>query len=180
MHHQREFEPPGRRHAAAAPPRQNGPKPMLPMIHLPVYRVRQRHLEAYLAKVYRVQNFDFSQAAGTRPGICPEYLVRPEVPPSPSAQQEADRIRRGSRSRNVGLILNVLCLDGYIPAGHYTIDTHPEPPPAQAYRALLLRTGDPGHPDCVAFRQEHQHERAFTRLAAQMDRAVLEAQRGPK
>ncbi len=70
------------------------------------------------------------------------------------------------------MILNVLCLDGYILAGRYTIDTHPEPPPGQVYR--------PSHPRCEAFKREHRSNRAFTQLAAQMDKAVLEAQREQK
>jgi len=158
---------------------QNGLKPTLPMVKLSVYRVKQRHLEAYLAKVYRMDDFDFVLATGATPGMCPEYLVSPTLPPAISAQQEADRIRRGKRTRNVALILNVLCLDGYIPAGQYTIDTHPAPPPGQVYRALLIETGDPAHPRCVAFKHEHRHNRAFTRLATEMDTVVL-AQRGPK
>jgi hypothetical protein len=150
------------------------------MVQLPIYRVKQRHLEAYLAKVYRMEDFDFLLAAGATPGMCPEYLVSPALPPAFGATHEADRIRRGHRSRNVPLILNVLCADGFIPAGRYTIDTHPEPPPAQVYRALLMKTGDPDHPECVAFRREHRRNRAFTQLAAQMDKAVLEAQREQK
>ena len=82
---------------------QNGPKPTLPMVQLPVYRVKQRHLEAYLAKVYRMDGFDFVLATGATPGMCPEYLVSPALPPAISAQQEADRIRQGRRTRNVGL-----------------------------------------------------------------------------
>ena len=148
---------------------QNSSKPTLPMVQLPVYRVRRRHLEAYLAKVYRMDGFDFLLAVGATPGICPEYRVSPGLPPALSAQQEANRIRRGKRTRNVALILNVLCLDGYIPAGQYTIDTHPEPPPGQVYRTLLIETGDPAHPRCVAFKYEHRHNRAFTRLATEMD-----------
>jgi len=158
-------------------PRPSGEKPVLPMVQLPIYRVKQRHLEAYLAKVYRMEDFDFLLAAGATPGMCPEYLVSPALPPAFGATQEADRIRRGHRSRNVPLILNVLCADGFIPAGRYTIDTHPEPPPGQVYRALLIETGDPNHSRCVAFKREHRHERAFTQLAVQMDKAVLE-QRG--
>jgi len=73
----------------------------------------------------------------------------------------------------VRLILNVLCQDGYIPAGQYIIDTHPEPPPGQVYRALLIETGDPNHPKCKAFKREHHRNRAFTRLAAIIDKAVL-------
>jgi hypothetical protein len=158
-------------------PRQNDPKPTLQMTQLPVYRVKQRHLEAYLAKVYRMDGFDFLLAAGATPGMCPEYRVSPALPPAWSAQQEADRIRRGHPLRNVGLILNVLCLDGCIPAGQYTIDTHPEPPPGQVYRALLMKTADPKHPDCVGFKRAHRQDKPFTQLAAQMDKAVWEARR---
>ena len=117
------------------------------MVQLPIYRVKQRHLEAFLAMVYRMDGFDFLLAAGTTPGMCPEYLVNPALPPALTAQQEADRIRQGRRTRNVGLILNVLCLDGFIPAGRYLIDTHPEPPPGQVYRALLMRSATPPIPD---------------------------------
>ena len=172
MHH--------RRPTPAATPRPNGPKPVLPMIHLAVYRVKQRHLEDFLARVYRMDGFNFARATGATPGMCPEYHVSPALPATYPATQEADRIRRGQRTGNVPLILNVLCLDGYIPAGRYTIDTHPDPPPGQVYRALLIDTGDPNHPRCAAFRREHRSNRAFTQLAVQMDKAVLEAQREQK
>ena len=155
-----------------APPRHAGPKPALTMIHLPYYRVRQRHLEEYLAVVYRLDRFNFLQASGTTPGMCPEYRVTANLPAAHRMLAEAERIRDGHHSSNVALILNVLCLDGYIPAGEYTIDTHPEPPPAETYRALLVQRADPAHPDCVAFRHEHQRNRAFTQLAAKMDQAV--------
>jgi hypothetical protein len=150
------------------------------MVQLPIYRVKQRHLEAYLARVYRMDNFNFLLAAGATPGMCPEYLVSSALPPASSTSQQVDRIRHGHRSRNVPLILNVLCTDGFIPAGQYIIDTHPEPPPGQVYRSLLIETGDPTHPRCAAFRRAHGRERAFAQLAAQMDRAVLDAQREQK
>jgi hypothetical protein len=132
------------------------------MIQLPFYRVKQRDLETYLARVYRTNGFDFGRAAGTVPGMCPEYRVQATLPAAWTARDAADRIRRGHRTNNVGLILNVLCVDGYIPAGHYTVDTHPEPPPAQVYRDMLMRTGDPSHPDCASFRQRHCHDRTFS------------------
>ena len=64
-----------RRRLQTTPPCQRDVKPALPMIQLPVYRVKQRHLEAYLASVYRMDSFDFLLAAGATPGMCPEYLV---------------------------------------------------------------------------------------------------------
>jgi hypothetical protein len=77
----------------------------------------------------------------------------------------------------VALILNVLCLDGLIPAGKYIIDTRPETPRIEHYKALLRKTGNPLSADCIAFRDAHRQDRAFTRLAAEIDTAVLDALR---
>ena len=60
-----------RRPPPAQPPR-TGPKPTLKMVQLPVFRVRQRHLEEYLMKVYRMEDFDFLLAAG-----CTAGAIRP-------------------------------------------------------------------------------------------------------
>ena len=126
------------------------------MVQLPIYRVKQRHLEAYLA---RSTGWTTSTSCW-RPGprrACARNTSSARRCRQPANAQEADRIRRGHRTRNVALILNVLCIDGYIPAGQYIIDTHPEPPPGQVYRALLIETGDPNDPRCVAFKREHRH-----------------------
>ena len=74
-------------------------------------------------------------AAIAPPGVVLEYTVQAAIPPSPDVVRQADNIRRGQRSRNVPLILNVLCLDDYIPAGRYIIDTRPEPLSAGRHRA---------------------------------------------
>ena len=170
FHHE---QPPAKNPAA-------GPKPVLPMVQLAIFRVHYRRLEEYLAKVYRMEDFDFLRATGAGPGLVPEYAVSPALPPALDAARQAEAIRAGRRTQNVSLILNVLCIDGYIPAGKYIIDTRPEPSPAQVYQTLLIETGDPNHLRCVAFKREHHHERAFAQLAAQMDKAVLEAQREQK
>lgn len=151
---------------------QAGSKPTLQMVQLAIYRVRQRHLEAYFVKVFHLERFDFLWATGATPGLCPEYQVEPTLPDTWNANEEANHIRRGQRTNKVALMLNILCLDGYIPAGKYIIDTHPEPPPAEVYRNMLGKTEDPNHPACVAFRREHHHNRAFTQLAATMDKMV--------
>lgn len=151
-------------------------KMTLPMIQLPYYRVKRRHLEAFLTHVYRMVGFNFLEAAGATPGMCPEYRVGRTLPPSWDAKRAAERIRHGRRSHDVPLILTTLCADGLIPPGVYIIDTHPEPPPIPAYRTLLLRTGNPNHPECVAFRRDHHRDRAFKEAAAQMDKAAKEQQ----
>lgn len=156
------------------PPRPTGPKPVLPMVQLPIYRVKQQHLEAYLAQVYQMEDFDFRTASGATPGMCPEYSVSSTLPSTWNTKESADHIRRGHRTMNVALILNVLCVDGYIPTGRYIIDTHPEQPPAQVYRNMLMQTEDPNHPMCIAFKHKHEHDRVFTQQAIQLDRMVTE------
>ena len=143
------------------------------MVQLPIFRVRYRRLEEYLAKVYRMEGFDFLLASGAAPGLVPEYAVSPLLPRSEHARRRADAIRTGRRTRDVPLILNVLCLDGLIPAGKYVIDTRPETPPIEHYKALLRKTGSRLSAECIAFRDAHQRDRAFTRLAAEIDTAVL-------
>jgi hypothetical protein len=124
-------------------------------------RVHYRRLEEYLAKVYR---------------LIPEYAVSPTLPPSQDAHDRADAIRSGRRSRDVALILDVLCLDGFIPAGRHIIDTRPETPPIRPVsRALLRQTGTPESEECIAFRDAHREDRAFTRPAGEIDRAVPNA-----
>ena len=125
------------------------------MVQLPVFRVRRQRLEEYLMRVYRMEDFDFLLAAGCTAGAIVEYAVQAAIPPSPDAARQADNIRRGQRPQNVPLILNVLCLDGYIPAGRYIIDTRPEVPIINQYRALLQQTGDPLAPRCLAFKETH-------------------------
>ena len=80
----------------------------------------------------------------------------------------------------MSLILNVLCIDGYIPAGKYIIDTRPEPPPIDQYRALLRQTGTPESKECIAFRQARRSDKTFTRLAAEIDTQVLAVLRRQK
>ena len=166
QHHFHREQPPAKTPAA-------GPKPVLPMVQLPIFRVHYRRLEDYLAKVYRMEGFDFLRATGAGRGLVPEYAVSPALPPALDATRQAEAIRAGRRTQNVSLILNVLCLDGYIPAGKYIIDTRPETPPIDQYRALLRQTGTPGSRECRAFRGAHQGDRTFIRLAAEIDTQVL-------
>lgn len=153
------------------------PMPILQMTQLPIFRVHYRRLEEYLAKVYRMEGFDFLLASGAAPGLVPEYAVSPALPPAEDARRRADAIRAGRRTRDVPLILNVLCLDGFIPAGKYIIDTRPEKPPIENYQALLRKTGNPLSAECVAFRDAHRQDRVFTRVAAEIDTTVLKALR---
>lgn len=157
-----------------------GPKPKLKMVQLPIYRVHYRRLEDFLAQVYRMEDFDFRRATGSGPNMVPEYTVSPTLPPALSAQQQADAIRAGHRTTNVGLILNVLCLDDYIPAGRYIIDTRTEPSLLDQYRALLQKTGTPESAECAAFRRAHQHKRDFIRRVTEIDTQILAVLQQPR
>ena len=154
------------------------PKPALPMVHLPIFRVHYKALESYLARVYRMQDYDFLMASGCVPGMVPQYEVRADLPPAWDCQ--ADKIRSGQRSRNVPLILTCLCKDGFIPAGTYIIDTKPLPRPIEVYRSLLERTRDPQAAECGKFRKAHEGDLEFKKHAAVLDNTVLQWQRSQK
>ena len=72
QHHFHREQPPAKTPAA-------GPKPVLPMVQLPIFRVHYRRLEEYLVKVYRMEGFDFLRATGAGPGLVPEYAVSPAL-----------------------------------------------------------------------------------------------------
>lgn len=100
-----------------------GPKPKLPMEVAYLCRVHYLGLQAYLAKVYKMKGYNVLFAVGVTNGMCPEYIVNGEMPPASNIGQQIDNIRRGRPTRNLSLILNVLCADGFIGKGKYIIDT---------------------------------------------------------
>ena len=75
--------------------------------------------------------------------------------------------------RNLGLILNVLCVDGFIPKGKYVIDTSAPPNPIAGYTELLNEHHDPNHPECMAFRLIHP-DPEFQRRARVLDKLTRE------
>lgn len=146
-----------------------GPKPPLPMVVTRVCRVHYRDLQDYLAKVYRMRDYDILKTLGLTNGICPEFLVDGTLPPAGNIQQQIDGIRQGRRTRNLSLILAVLYLDGFIPEGKYIIDTAAVANPLIKYRELLSLHEDPNHQVCVAYRKQHR-DREFQRRAAMLDK----------
>ena len=104
-------------------PRWQGPKPRLPMTVAQVCRVHYLDLQTYLAKVYRMQKYNILFSLGITPGMYPEFIVTGRMPPVANLGQQIDDIRRGRPTKNLGLILNVLCADGFIGKGKYIIDT---------------------------------------------------------
>lgn len=150
------------------------PKPKMAITHLPHFRVYHADLEAYLSAVYRMRDFDFFKATGVTPGIVPEYIVTGDLPPAWESKNKAEKIRYGQRVSDVTFILNVLCRDGFIPAGRYQIDTKPRPKAIDLYRALLRKHQDPTSMECSQFRTEHRNDSEFMKQAAVLDQAVTE------
>ena len=149
-------------------------KPQLPMTVTHHYRVHYQDLEAFLAKVYSTRDYDFLLATGCVNGMCQEYRVTGKIPPARNAGQMMERIRKGRRSRDVGLILNTLCLDEFIPRGIYVIDTTKREDPVETYVNLLHETNDPEHPICVDYRRKHAGNEKFQRRARVLGKLTLE------
>ena len=100
------------REKAPATPPAAAPRPVLEMVQLPIFRVHYRRLEEYLARVYRMEGFDFLLASGAAPGLVPEYAVSPVLPPAEDARGGPTRSAPAGGPANVSLILTVLCMDG--------------------------------------------------------------------
>ena len=76
------------------------PKPKLEMVRLPVFRVKQKHLEAYIASIYRF-DFDFLIATGQTPGMMIEFKVDGMIP-SETWGARAHELRCGKRTSACG------------------------------------------------------------------------------
>ena len=150
-----------------------GPKPQLPMTVTFQCRVHYLDLQAYLARVYRMRDYDILRATGITHGLYPEYIVTGIMPPATNIGQQTDNIRRGRRSQNLGLILNVLCVDGFIPKGKYVIDTTAQADPFAVYTALINEHQDPNHRKCVAFKRRHRAPELQRRMKV-LDKLVVE------
>jgi len=154
-----------------------GPKPKLPMTVTFVCRVHFRVLETYLAKVYRMRDYDARLASGAAGDMAPEYIVTGTLPPAVNMAQQVDNIRRGRRTRDLGLILNVLCVDGFIPVGKYVIDISEDRQPINRYAEELNESHDPASPGCVDLKKRHREDREFMKRAKMLDQLMITAKR---
>jgi hypothetical protein len=145
-------------------------KPQLPMTLVPVFRVIAADLEAFVDRVYKMRDYDFRADTGCAGGEQPEFVVTGNVPPTDGYRERLKQIRAGKRVRRYpGLILEALAMDGYIPVGRYYIDTRPEAALIDQYRELLRRHGGPTAAPCVAFADEHKHDRDFAKRVKTMN-----------
>lgn len=144
------------------------PKPLLPKVHLPHYWVHIDDLLDYLKQVYKMR---LERSYLGLDGVVAEYRVTGQLP---AAVDLTYRIRIGKRTRDLAAVLNVLCADGFIPAGKYALDTRARVSPVEAYRRLLEEVRNPAAAVCVAFRDKHHADADFRKKAGLMDAAVSE------
>jgi len=162
------------RHRPPAPIKAwKGKKPPLLMQISHLCRVHYLDLQSYLTKVYRFRDYDILKTLGVSHGECPEFLVTGRLPAASNIDQQIDNIKRGRRTRNLSLILNLLCKEGFIIAGLYVIDTRKAREPINEYADLLSKHEDPEHQECMAFRKKHR-DQTFKRQADQLDQLARE------
>jgi len=153
-----------------------GPKPKLSMEVSLTCRVHFKDLQDYLFLVYKLRGYDIQQAVGAGRLMTPEFIVTGDMPNTPNLWQQIDNIRRGRSERNLGLILNLLCKDGFIPKGKYVIDMTPGPSPLDSYRDALHKTSDPLSVECLKIKETNKGDRDFVKAAAMLDKRVAEYQ----
>jgi hypothetical protein len=123
-----------------------------------------------------MRGYDIRRSTGARADMTPEFNVTGFLPDIPNLWQQVDNIRRGRSERNLGLILNLLCKDKFIPAGKYIIDMTPGPDPLDTYRDTLHRTNDPLDVECMKIKKANHNNRDFIKQAAMLDKKVAEYQ----
>lgn len=129
-------------------------KPKLRMTTVPVFRVAHRDLEDFIGEVFGINGFDFLTATGTVEGTVVDYTVTGNYGQSDGALRKVEHIRSGRKIRDVSLILDLLCENGFIPRGKYSVETRKPVCPIEYYRSLLAKHNARWeHPECVAFKE---------------------------
>lgn len=162
-----------RRRLTKPTPAWKGPKPQLPMVTVPVYIVYYRDLEAYLQTVFKMDRYSIRSETGARGDMTPEIDVTGHMPNVPNLCQLVDNIRRGRRTRNLGLILDILCQDGFIPAGKYIINMVEMLSPIKRYTEALNKSQDCLHPVCIAIKAKNLGDVKFNRQVKLLDDKLL-------
>lgn len=154
-----------------------GPKPKLPVQVLNVFRVKYRDLEDYLNLIYKMEDYSVESATGAKGDMTPEIDVTGILPVMPNICQLVDNIRRGRRTRNLRLILDLLCRDGFIAAGKYIIDMTEIKTPIEVYADILNDLQDCLHPRCLKFKDDHKSNIGFMKQVKVLDYKLLEHQK---
>ncbi len=167
LHHLRRYRPP----KPVKP--WVGPKPSLKMTVTPHCRVHYRDLEHYIGLVLKIKNYDVRGATGARGAMTPEFAVTGVLPPANNMGQQVFDIRCGFSTRNLGLILNVLCIDGFIHPGIYVIDMTEDRMPIEEYRKVLNDSHDLLDPRCLKIKKENKGNKGFAKMAKVLDEQII-------
>jgi len=167
---------PQRKRTIAMVPRWLGQKPALPMITIPVYVVHYRQLERYIEKIYKMEEYSIGTATGARGDMTPEVDVTGVLPSIHNLGQLVDNIRRGRRTRNLKMIMDLLCQDGFIPIGKYTIDMSKVKEPVEKYAEVLSDSQDCLDRRCVALKEANKNDVGFMRQVKILDDKLLKHQ----
>lgn len=138
-----------------------GKKPKLEMQVSLECRVHFRVLEKYLAKVYHIPEPDIRDITGARMSMVPEFIVNGLLPNTNNIWQQVVDIRNGRRVNNLSLLLNILCMDGFIQKGKYIVDMTPPPSPLDLYRAALSVDYDALCQECIHIKNENRADKEF-------------------
>ncbi len=151
-----------------------GPKPKLERSVIPHFRVHFRTLEDYLATTLKMRDYDIKLATGAKCEMTPEFVVTGALPPANTMGQQVLDIRRGRKTRRLGLILDLLCSDGFIPAGVYIIDMTESDEPLEEYRRILNKCHNPLDPECLKIKSENKRNPKFMKQVAILGRKINE------
>jgi len=154
-----------------------GPKPVLPMEVIPVFTVHYLDLEEYLKLIYKMEDYSIESATGARGDMTPEINVTGCLPQTSNIIQLVDNIRLGRRTRQLGLILDLLCQDGFIPAGKYIIKMTKILRPIEQYTEVLNVSQDCLHPVCIKLKDENKNDAKFMQQVKVLDTQLLEHQK---
>lgn len=155
-----------------------GPKPTLEMKVTPTCRVKSRDLEHYIQKVFNIKGFDIAKATGARSDMAPEFLVTGVLSLANNIRQQVENIRRGRETHRLGLILDILCMDGFIQKGIYVIEIERRESPIEAYMRVLNETHDKDDQRCRELKRVHARDKEFRERVKIIDQKLSQLLEG--
>jgi hypothetical protein len=118
-------------------------------------------LEAYIYKVFKIRDFDIAKATGARGDMSPEFHVTGVLPPANNIRQQVENVRRGRENRRLWLILDILCMDGFIPRGLYIVNIEQRESPVDEYLRIVNETHDKDGFRCRELKRVHAKDKDF-------------------
>jgi hypothetical protein len=78
----------------------------------------------------------------------------------------------------LGLILNILCMDGFIQKGIYVIEIERHESPIEAYLRILNETHDKADPRCRELKRVHAKDKEFRKRVKIVDQKLSQLLEG--